>query len=168
VDNPDYTATVREDFDRIASLPEEEGDQEGGDKAAKDPSPFALCPCFGEGVLGADLAVFYSITTGRENGIPARTTVDDVFPVAPIEEVVARTAKDLVLPVLSLETVNAGATIEGVVAHLSIKVVVRLAALHEVVAEAAGHAAARATPLRPVSAVHLVVPVFSEHVVRTT
>jgi hypothetical protein len=57
---------------------------------------------FGGGVLEAFLAVFYSITTGRENGIPAWTAVDDVFPVAPIDGVVARAAKDLVLPVLSV------------------------------------------------------------------
>jgi hypothetical protein len=64
-----------------------------------------VCAFFGEGVLETFLAVFYSITTGRENGIPAFTTVDDIFPVAPIDGVVAGTAKDLVLPVLSVEIV---------------------------------------------------------------
>jgi len=124
-------------------------------------------PFFGEGVLDAFLTVFYSITTGRVNGIPAWTTVDDVFPIASLDVVVAKTAKDLVLPVLSFETVDTRATIKGVIAPLSIKVIVRLAALHEVVAEAAGHAASTATPLRTVSTVDLVVPILSPNVVRT-
>jgi hypothetical protein len=62
--------------------------------------------------------------TGRENGIPAFTTVNDIFPVAPVEEVVARTAKDLVLPVLSLETVYARSTKKSLSSLSSAKIAV--------------------------------------------
>src|SRR4028118_1540883 len=76
-----------------------------GTRPRRTRPPFALCSLFGGGVLEAFLAVFYSITSGSVNGIPARTTVDDVFPGASLDVVVARTAKELVIPLVAINGV---------------------------------------------------------------